>query len=91
MTDPTERAAHWDVQHYYLCLAATVDPSGEVIILTRGCSPHSRFINARQQSLGHRPLLLAGRCSDSLPGGTRSSKIGTSLKLGDCAWWGLVQ
>lgn len=86
MTDSTKKAPYWDVQHYYLCLAATADPSGEVIIMTKGCLPHSWLINARQQSLGPRPFLLAGHCSDSLLGGTRSSKIGASLKLGDCGW-----
>lgn len=60
MPNPTKRIPHWDVQHYYLCLAATAKPPGEVITLTRGCLPHSRLINARQQSLGHRPYSARG-------------------------------
>lgn len=41
----TLRAPHWDVRNNYLCLAATQDPSGEVIILTRGCSLQSQLIH----------------------------------------------
>lgn len=56
----TLRAPHWDVQNNYLCLAATQDPSGEVIILTRGCSLQSQLIHINSAAWATRAIWMHG-------------------------------
>lgn len=56
----TLRAPHWDVRNNYLCLAATQDPSGEIIILTRGCSLQSQLIHINSRAWATRAIWMHG-------------------------------
>lgn len=56
----TLRAPHWDVRNNYLCLAATQDPSGEVIMLTRGCSLQSQLIHINSEAWATRAIWMHG-------------------------------
>lgn len=56
----TLRAPHWDVRNNYLCLAAAQDPSGEVIILTRGCSLQSQLIHINSGARATRAIWMHG-------------------------------
>lgn len=53
-------APHWDVRNNYLCLAATQDPPGEVIILTRDRSLQSQLIHISSGAQATRAIWMHG-------------------------------